>query len=152
MTTYTQEIQAGATTYHLGISAEGSKDMTVEIHATTHGGAVVADGQLRFPAADGVAIGKSIAQAVTAQSRLMARKPKASNANAPWTKGLDSALRTAWLELSPSDDASKCIRKLAADMERSATAIRARLPRTGCDPDVPGRELSESARDLFKVQ
>jgi hypothetical protein len=34
-------------------------------------------------------------------------------------------------------------------MQRSPTAIRARLARVGCDPDIPGRELSAAAATLL---
>lgn len=149
--TYVQELLTGNAAYRLGIRTDESGDMVIEVHGATPEGVVVSDGQLRFPGPDGAEVGRAMAKAITVQSRLMGRKPKAPNANTPWTKEMDEHLRAEWMTLDATEDAANTIRKLAASMERSATAIRARLTRLGCDPDVPGRELSAAALAVMGI-
>ena len=102
-----------------------------------------------FGAAEGGAtIGKLLSRVLGAHTRLRGRPSRYANANQPWTDPLDAQLRTAWL--TPTDTPSPAlIRSIADDMQRSPTAIRARLARVGCDPDVPGRELSPTAATLL---
>lgn len=125
---YTQEIQKGDTTYRVSISTDTSGDMVVDLLGTTCDGTVVADGRLRLPSSDGVDIGKTAAKALVAQSRLAGRKPKVVNAGAPWSKELDEHLKAEWLKLPLTGDAARCLHELAAAMQRTPTAIRARLP------------------------
>lgn len=150
--TYMQELQKGGTTYRFSISTDASDETVLDLHGTALDGTVVADGRIRLPAADGVEIGKTLGKALATQSRLTSGKPKASNAGTPWSDELDAQLRTEWMNLAPTDNATKHLKELAASMQRTPTAIRARLPRVGCDPDIPGRQLSPTAAGVFGVQ
>jgi hypothetical protein len=150
--TYMQELQKGSATYRFSISTDASGETVLDLLGTTSDATVIADGRIRLPSSDGVEIGKTLGRALAAQSRLTGGKPKAPNAGTPWSDELDEQLRTEWLNLTPTDNATKHLKELAATMQRTPTAIRARLPRVGCDPDIPGRQLSSSAASVFGVQ
>jgi hypothetical protein len=70
------------------------------------------------------------------------RRAGPANSHQPWTPELDAELRDTWLAAVPP--ASPRIGELAEAMSRSRNAIRARLARIGCDPDVPGRLLEHA--------
>lgn len=70
-----------------------------------------------------------------------ARRPP--NSNQPWTDDLDAQLGGTWLAVWPTEPAHKVIRSLADALGRSRGDIRSRLPRVGCDPDVPSRLLND---------
>jgi hypothetical protein len=150
--TYMQELQKGSATYRFSISTDASGETVLDLVGTTSDGGVVADGRIRLPSSDGIEIGKTLGRALSAQSRLTGGKPKATNAGTPWSDELDEQLKTAWLELTPTDNATKHLKELATAMQRTPTAIRARLPRVGCDPDIPGRQLSLDAASVFGIQ
>lgn len=72
-------------------------------------------------------------------------RPGPPNSRQPWSADLDEVLRDTWLAATSATPVDEVIGELAKRMGRSRGSIRARLARTGCDPDVPGRTLSEDA-------
>ncbi|MCR3749606.1 hypothetical protein [Lentzea californiensis] len=146
--TFNNEIKLGEVNYRLSATTDSDESMVLDLLGSLDSGEVVADGRLRLPVEGGVTIGKLLARVLGAHSRLRSRPSRHANANQPWTEALDTDLRAAWLTPSGTDS-PKLIRSLADAMERSPTAIRARLARVGCDPDVPGRELSATAAVLL---
>ncbi|MET9227456.1 hypothetical protein [Lentzea sp. NPDC003310] len=147
-TTFHNEIKLGEVNYRLSATTDSDESLVLDLLGSLDSGEVVADGRLRLPVEGGVTIGKLLARVLGAHTRLRSRPSRHANANQPWTEALDTELRTEWLT-SPETDSPKLIRTLADTMERSPTAIRARLARVGCDPDVPGRELSATAAVLL---
>ncbi|WP_439663759.1 hypothetical protein ACSHWB_21360 [Lentzea sp. HUAS TT2] len=146
--TFHNEIKLGEVNYRLSATTDSDESMVLDLLGSLDSGEVVADGRLRLPVEGGTTIGKLLARVLSAHTRLRSRPSRHANANQPWTESLDTELRTVWL--SPSAPGTpNLIRSLADDMQRSPTAIRARLARVGCDPDVPGRELSEAAAVLL---
>ncbi|WP_434449466.1 hypothetical protein [Lentzea sp. E54] len=146
--TFQNEIKLGQVNYRLSATTDSEESLVLDLLGSLDSGEVIADGRLRLPVEGGATIGKLLSRVLGAHTRLRSRPTRHANANQPWTESLDTELRTAWL--SPADStAPELIRSLADAMQRSATAIRARLPRVGCDPDVPGRELSPVAAVLL---
>jgi hypothetical protein len=146
--TYHNEIKLGEVNYRLSATTDSSESLVLDLLGSLDSGEVIADGRLRLPVEGGAAVGKLLSRVLGAHTRLRARTSRYANANQPWSDELDATLRTTWL--TPSDaPAPTLIRSIADDMQRSPTAIRARLPRVGCDPDVPGRELSQAAATLL---
>ncbi|MBB5957582.1 hypothetical protein FHS29_004177 [Saccharothrix tamanrassetensis] len=157
MTTTTYETQTliGSTTYRLRASAD--PDLFLEVAGTDTSGLLVAEGNLRLPAGAGGSVGKLLAQVLDALGKLGAPPPKSgrhrpANANQPWTQDLDEDLRATWLAAPPGTSTTDLIRAIAGQLERSATSIRSRLARVGCDPDIAGRPLSPEAAHLLGVQ
>ncbi|MCX2949769.1 hypothetical protein [Lentzea sp. NEAU-D7] len=146
--TFHNEIKLGEVHYRLSATTDSDESVVLDLLGSLDSGEVVADGRLRLPVEGGVTVGKLLARVLSAHTRLRSRPSRHANANQPWTEALDTDLRTAWLTASETDS-PKLIRSLADAMERSPTAIRARLARVGCDPDVPGRELSATAAVLL---
>jgi hypothetical protein len=146
--TFHNEIKLGEVHYRLSATTDSDESVVLDLLGSLDSGEVIADGRLRLPVEGGAAIGKLLSRVLSAHTRLRTRPSRHRNANQPWTESLDSDLRTAWLTPT-TEQAPALIRTIAEIMERSATAIRARLPRVGCDPDVPGRELSPAAAVLL---
>ncbi|SDP21401.1 hypothetical protein [Lentzea jiangxiensis] len=146
--TFHNEIKLGEVHYRLSATTDSDESLVLELLGSLDSGEVVADGRLRLPVEGGATIGKLLSRVLGAHTRLRSRQPRHANANQPWTEALDTELRTAWLTAS-EESSPKLIRSLADGMQRSPTAIRARLARVGCDPDVPGRELSATAAALL---
>ncbi|MGI5502415.1 hypothetical protein [Lentzea sp. CA-135723] len=146
--TYHNETKLGEVSYRLSATTDSTDAMVLDLLGSLDSGEVVADGRLRLPVEGGATVGKLLARVLTAHTRLRSRPSRHANANQPWTDPLDDTLRLTWLT-DPEPDAAKLIRSIADEMQRSATAIRARLARIGCDPDVPGRELSATAATLL---
>ncbi|MFI9006671.1 hypothetical protein ACIGNX_05485 [Actinosynnema sp. NPDC053489] len=154
-TTYENAVRIGSTTYQLVATADPG--LTVDLAGVDASGALVAEGNLRLPADAGARIGKLLAQVLEALGRLSAPVAPASrdrpaNANQPWTEDLDEDLRADWLAAPVDTPIAELIRSIAKRLERSPTSIRSRLARVGCDPDVPGRALSEGAAEVLGVQ
>ncbi|WP_434450137.1 hypothetical protein [Lentzea sp. E54] len=149
--TFHNEIRFGDINYRLSATADSEDLLVIDLLGATESGEVVADGRLRLPVEGGATIGKLLGRVLTAHTRLRGRPNRHANANSPWTPALDAELREAWMR--PGDqNAAERINSLAKHMERSKTAIRARLPRVGCDPDVVSRELSTTAAALLGVE
>ncbi|WP_329787417.1 hypothetical protein V1227_21705 [Lentzea sp. DG1S-22] len=146
--TFHNEIKLGEVHYRLSATTDPDESLVLELLGSLDSGEVVADGRLRLPVEGGATIGKLLSRVLGAHTRLRSRQPRHANANQPWTEALDTELRTAWLTAA-EESSPKLIRSLADGMQRSPTAIRARLARVGCDPDVPGRELSATAAALL---
>ncbi len=148
--TYHNETKLGEITYRLSATTDSDEALVLDLLGSRDSGEVIADGRLRLPVEGGATVGKLLSRVLGAHTRLRGRPSRHANANQPWSELLDATLRTAWL--TPTDqDASARIRILADEMQRSPTAIRARLPRVGCDPDVPDRELAPAAAVLLGV-
>lgn len=146
--TYHNETKLGEITYRLSATTDEDESLVLDLLGSRESGEVIADGRLRLPVEGCATVGKLLSRVLGAHTRLRGRPSRHANANQPWSETLDSALRKAWL--TPTDQiAAARIRSLADDMQRSPTAIRARLPRVGCDPDVPNRELSPAAAVLL---
>lgn len=64
------------------------------------------------------------------------RRPRAEPARKgqPWTPELDAELEKRWI-------AGEGLREIAAQFERTQSAIQRRLPLIGCDPYTPGAYL-----------
>lgn len=150
--TYTNELRVGDVTYTVQAHTDTSDMLELQLVGADAEGEVVADGRMRLPVSGGLTVGRLVGRVLDAHGRLsVRRKPLAANANQRWTGELDESLRTSWLS-SAEGTAVERIRAIARDMKRSPTAIRARLPRVGCDPDVPGRPLSASAARVMGVR
>ncbi|GLZ31918.1 hypothetical protein Lesp02_41060 [Lentzea sp. NBRC 105346] len=150
--TYASELQLGDVTYSLRATTAPKEGLVLDLLGADAAGTVIADGRLRLPVSGGIAVGRLVARVLDAHTRLNGRgKRLPANANQRWSSELDTALRDAWLTAS-DDSAVERIRALARSMQRSPTAIRARLPRVGCDPDIPGRPLSEEAARVLGVR
>ncbi len=154
-TTYANAVRVGSTTYRLVATAD--PELSVELAGTDSSGALVAEGALRLPADAGARLGKLLGQVLDALSRLSTPPPagpghRPANANQPWTPALDDDLRTEWLAATEGSPSADLIRTIARRLERSPTSIRSRLARIGCDPDVPGRVLSDGGAEVFRVQ
>jgi hypothetical protein len=149
--TYTSETKLGDVTYSLRATASQEAGLVLDLLGADPEGTVIADGRLRLPVEGGVAVGRLVGRVLDAHTRLTKGKRQPANANQRWSDDLDAQLRAEWLSTSDGE-ASECIRSLARTMQRSPTAIRARLPRVGCDPDIPGRTLSPEAARVFGVR
>jgi hypothetical protein len=146
--TYHNEIKLGEVNYLLSATTDSTDSLVLELLGTLDSGEVIADGRLRLPVEGGAAVGKLLARVLAAHLRLRGRPSRYANANQPWTEPLDADLRSTWLTPS-GEPAQTVIKAISEEMQRSPTAIRARLARVGCDPDVPGRELSAAAATLL---
>lgn len=149
--TFHNEIKLGNINYRLSATVESEVSLVMDLLGTTESGEVVADGRFRLPVEGGSTIGKLLTRVLTAHTRMQVRPVRHANASLPWTKALDDELREAWLQPG-SRDAVGRINDLAERMQRSPGAIRARLPKVGCDPDVATRELSMAAAALMGVK
>lgn len=149
--TFHNEIKLGNIDYRLSATVESEDSLVLDLLGTTESGHVVADGRLRLPVEGGSTIGKLLTRVLAAHTRLQVRPVRHANATRPWTQALDSELREAWLQPG-SRGAVQRINSLAERMQRSPTAIRARLAKVGCDPDVATRELSETAAALLRAK
>ncbi|GAA3459361.1 hypothetical protein ACFFSW_07745 [Saccharothrix longispora] len=154
-TTYENSVRIGSTTYRLVATAD--PELSLELAGTDTAGALVAEGALRLPADAGARIGKLLSQVLDALGTLAApssgsARGRPANANQPWTAEAEESLRAAWLGAAPGAGTAELIRDLARRLERSPASLRSRLAKVGCDPDVPGRALSERAAEVFGVQ
>jgi hypothetical protein len=149
---YRGETKAAGINYVVTVEGLGT-DERLDLHlaGTTAEGAVLAEGTLRLPPGGMAPAAKLLKQALDAIGKLdpPKRPGRPVNANRPWTTEQDALLREEWLAATPVTPAAQIIRELAQTRQRSATAIRARLPHLGCDPDVPGRTLSDQAAELL---
>ncbi|WP_367131632.1 hypothetical protein [Saccharothrix sp. HUAS TT1] len=154
-TTYENSVRIGTTTYQLVATAD--PDLSVNLAGVDGTGVLVAEGALRLPADAGARIGKLLAQVLEALGKLSTpsspgARDRPANANQPWSQELDDDLRTDWLAAPQDTPTAELIRSIAKRLERSPTSIRSRLAKVGCDPDVPGRALSDEGAQVFRVQ
>ncbi|MCP2260646.1 hypothetical protein LX15_004365 [Streptoalloteichus tenebrarius] len=117
-------------------TADTEGELTGEGHLLLPVGALAAAGHLVQRVLVGLA---QLHGATAGRGRFRASRP--GNAFRPWSEEMDEELRTAWLGEPAGAPASEVTGRLAERMGRSRIAIRSRLARLGCDPDVPGREL-----------
>ncbi|USX56416.1 hypothetical protein [Lentzea sp. HUAS12] len=149
--TFSNEITIGGVHYRLSATTESDDSLVLDLLGTDEEGKVAADGRLQLPIEGGATIGKILGRVLSAHTRLHRTPTRHANANNPWTQALDEELREAWM-LPGHDVASERIKVLAKRMQRSPTAIRARLPRVGCDPDVVSRPLSAAGAMVLGVK
>lgn len=150
--TYESKVQVGPITYR--VQATAQQDMLVEVFGADPEGSVVAEGMLRLPVSGGTAVGKLLSRVLDGLTKLSPKptdRQQPVNANQPWPEDQDEALRQAWLTEPTTTSTTDHIRSLAQRLGRSPTSIRSRLARVGCDPDVVGRPLSESAAQVLGV-
>ncbi|MEJ2855482.1 MULTISPECIES: exonuclease domain-containing protein [unclassified Saccharothrix] len=67
-----------------------------------------------------------------------------ANSHASWTADQDAALRDEWLAADPWEAAETRRKDLAVRHGRTEGAVRARLLRLRCDPELPGRTCDEA--------
>lgn len=146
---FRNEIKLGDVNYTLSATVESDQTLVLDLLGARESGEVVADGRVRLPVDGGSTIGKLLARVLTAHTRMHAQPARYANATLPWTKALDDELREAWLQPGCRDAMGR-INDLSKRLQRSPTAIRARLSRVGCDPDVATRELSETAATVLR--
>ncbi|GHH32189.1 hypothetical protein GCM10017774_12720 [Lentzea cavernae] len=150
--TFHNEIQLDNVYYRLSATVDSEESLVLDLIGTTGSGQVVADGRLRLPVVGGATVGKLLTRVLHAHTRLQVRPAtRHANATLPWTTALDNELREAWLRPG-ARGAVRRINDLAERLHRSPSAIRARLSKVGCDPDVPTRELSEAAAEVLRVK
>lgn len=158
-TTYENAVRIGSATYQLVATADSG--LSVDLAGVDGSGALVAEGSIRMPAEAGVKIGKLLGQVLDALARLSGapagssrdrpdRPNRPANANQPWTQELDDDLRNEWMAASHDVPAADLIRSIAKRLERSPTSIRSRVAKVGCDPDVPGRALSDDGAEVLR--
>ncbi|GAA3024855.1 hypothetical protein Aglo01_17840 [Actinokineospora globicatena] len=131
--------------YALTVAADDDGEIGIDVIAKDDHGGVAAEGTLRLPPGGAAETAKLLREALVAITALENKRRVVGNANQPWSAEQDSTLREAWLAHPPSRSATEVIRELATLRQRSPAAIRARLPRVGCDPDVSGRLLTEAS-------
>ena len=138
-------------TYTLTVNADAEGALAIDLTGEDPEGTTVAEGTLTLPPGGATESARLLHQSLTAIAGFEGRRVRRSvgNANQRWTPDEDTALREAWLSHPPTDPATEVIRTLAAAHQRSPAAIRARLPRLTCDPDVTGRLLTETTAALI---
>lgn len=109
-------------------------------------GVVVSEGDLTITVDEladaGAFLGRTLAGLAAFHGRRPRKAPGAAvHAGRPWSSEHGERLRARWLDGAAGTPASAVLAELAAELGRSTSAVRAQLPRVGCDPDVPGREL-----------
>ncbi|PPK65905.1 hypothetical protein V5P93_000202 [Actinokineospora auranticolor] len=136
--------------YTLTVTTDDSGELGIGLTGADPDGTVVAEGILRLPPGGATETAKLLRESLDAISGFEGRRTrrKTGNSHQPWTIEQDTTLREAWLSHPPSTQAPELIRELAEDRARTPAAIRARLPRVGCDPDVPGRLLTKESAAL----
>ncbi|WP_156758499.1 hypothetical protein [Actinokineospora pegani] len=151
--TFTMEYTSTArdTTYTLTVTADADGALEIDLRGDDPAGSTVAEGTLALPPGGATEAARLLHQSLTAIAAFEGRRVRRSvgNANQRWTADADATLREAWLAHDPATPAVEVIRALATAHQRSPAAIRARLPRLGCDPDVTGRLLTESTASLL---
>ncbi|MGW1678902.1 hypothetical protein [Saccharopolyspora sp. NPDC002376] len=148
------EIRVGQHTY--GINAKGESagedqpaSVAVEFTGADADGRVVAEGNLLI-AIDGLGDASAfLTRTLDALAALHAppgrsrSRPRPPNAGRPWTDADGELLRERWLS-ALGESAARLAGELAEELGRTRAAVRAQLPRLGCDPDVPGRPLGQT--------
>lgn len=150
------EVRVGQHTYGVTAKREPASEdqlatVAVEFTGADADGRVVAEGNLLI-AVDGLGDANAfLAQTLDGLVALHApwtagrgrSRPRPPNAGRPWTELDGERLRERWLG-SVGETASRLIGELAEEFGRTRAAVRAQLPRLGCDPDAPGRVLAEA--------
>jgi hypothetical protein len=153
---YRDEAQVGEYTYGVSAKTEPAGDgelasVAVEFTGADMDGRIVAEGNLLI-ALEGLADagsfllrtldGLAALHGQRAPRRSAARsRSRPPNAGQPWTEEHGERLRERWMQ-SPATTGHELLGELAEEFGRTRGAVRAQLPRLGCDPDVPGRPLA----------
>ncbi|WP_246477602.1 exonuclease domain-containing protein [Actinokineospora xionganensis] len=95
---------------------------------------------------------ETTAQLESTRRRLPPRPGGVANSHASWTPDQDAALRDEWLTADPVDVAETRRKEIATRYGRTPGAIRSRLLRLRCDPELPGRTCDEQrAAELKRI-
>lgn len=123
---------------------------SLELIGAAENGDIVAEGTIRLPPGGATEAAGLVRQALATIAIFEGKaRPRVANSHARWTPDDDDSLRTDWLAEPSSTPATVAIREMAKSRQRSPAAIRARLGRIGCDPDVAGRLLSAETAELL---
>ncbi|MBB5156129.1 hypothetical protein [Saccharopolyspora phatthalungensis] len=153
---FRDEVRVGQHTYDITAKGEPAGDdqpatVAVEFTGADADGRVVAEGNLLI-AIDGLGDANAfLARTLGGLAALHEPwtagrgrgRPRPPNAGRPWAEADGERLRERWLS-SVGETASRLVGELAEELGRTRGAVRAQLPRLGCDPDVPGRVLAEA--------
>ncbi|MFI0463671.1 hypothetical protein ACH347_06285 [Saccharopolyspora sp. 5N102] len=151
---FRNEVRVGQHIYGVTAKSEPASEdqpatVAVEFTGADADGRVVAEGNLLI-AVDGLGDANAfLAQTLDGLAALHSpwatgrgrSRPRPPNAGRPWTEADGERLRERWLS-SVGETASRLIGELGEEFGRTRGAVRAQLPRLGCDPDVPGRVLA----------
>ncbi len=156
---FRDEVQVGAHTY--GVNAKSDPGdgeqppaVAIEFTGADQDGRILAEGNLLI-AIEGITdAGRFLAQTLDGLAALHGKRApsragvrarsRAPNAGAPWTDQLSAELREQWMH-GDAGTGSELLAELAQRFGRSRVSLRAQLARLGCDPDVPGRSLTDTA-------
>lgn len=155
---YRDETHVGEYSYGVNAKTMPAQDgqpatVAVEFTGADPDGRIVAEGNLLIGIAGLPETSSFLSQTLEGlaalHGRRSARRPAARtrsrppNAGMPWTDEDGERLRQRWMGTPPTTAAHELIAELAEEYGRTHGAIRAQMSRLGCDPDVPGRALSE---------
>lgn len=120
---------------------DARRRISVDIGAFGPDGEAVAGGNFEVDAELVATLTAVLSDTLRQRSLSVSRTGQNSKASAPrgghpWTDEHDVALERKWIE-------GEGVANLAAYFERTPGAIRARLPRVGCDPENPGEYLPQ---------
>jgi hypothetical protein len=156
---YRDEAQVGDHTYGVSAKSEPAQDgqpatVAVEFTGADPNGRIVAEGNLLIAIEGLPDAGTFLLQTLDGLAALHGqrtprRSPRARsrppNAGQPWTEEHTERLRQRWMQSAATTPGNELLGELAEELGRTRSAVRAQLPRLGCDPDVPGRELVDMA-------
>lgn len=152
---FRDQTQVGQHIYGVNAKTEPADDdqpatVALEFTGADHDGRIVAEGNLLIALeclGDSGAFLLRILEGLAAfhgQGKRATRsrqRPLPANAGRPWGSEHNDQLRQRWLRSTAVAGGKELIDELAGELGRTRSAVRAQLPRLGCDPDVPGREL-----------
>ncbi|MCI2420831.1 hypothetical protein MOQ72_25610 [Saccharopolyspora sp. K220] len=153
---FRNEVRVGQHTYGINARGEPASDdqpasVAVEFTGADADGRIVAEGNLLI-AIDGLSDASAfLTRTLDGLAALHApwtagrgrSRPRPPNAGRPWSEADGERLRERWLS-TVGESGSRLIEELGEEFGRTRGAVRAQLPRMGCDPDLPGRTLAES--------
>lgn len=154
------ETQVGQHTYGVNAKSEPAQEgesasVAVEFTGADADGRIVAEGNVLLSLeamVDSTAFlaqtldGLAALHGLRTRSRTAARaRAQPPNAGQPWSEASGEQLRERWLRCSETSSGNELVGELAEEFGRTRSSIRAQLARLTCDPDVPGRELADTA-------
>jgi hypothetical protein len=157
---YRDETRVGDHTYGVNAKTEPAQDgqpaaVAVEFTGADSDGRIVAEGNLLIDIAGLPAASSFLWQTLEGLAALngqrpsrrppaaRTRPPRPPNAGQPWTEEHNERLRQRWMGSPVTMAAHELLGELAEGFGRTRSAIRAQVSRLGCDPDVPGRALTD---------
>ncbi|HJQ46287.1 MAG TPA: helix-turn-helix domain containing protein [Amycolatopsis sp.] len=139
------KVRSGDTMFSIEVTTLPGGDQLDRLIVTVGGegpqGELVADGHLEVASASAGPLASVLAATLKQQGAMAAPAARRSRdrppqQGKPWSLQLDAELERRWIE-------GASVEEIAVHFERSPGAIRARLPRVGCDPERPGGYLPE---------